>query len=1313
MKGNSIRVLFTIAVCLSLFFPACSKSEKTGKNSRENIEFTDVSQLNKSEYTIGYAEGQSSAMLLRKVLPKAQTRSFFELVTGYEAVKQGKITAFAFDKVQTELAIKNGLKGVKILGNLGEPIQTAVGISPVSKIPDLEEKINEFITECRKSGLLADMLQRWTSFTSDTIPEIKPVENPKYNLVIGTTGIVPPYSYHKGTELSGFDIELAMRFASWLGASYTFKVYDYGAIIAAAVTGDIDCIMANLNVTKERKERISFSMPISSDQNIIVVRDDGSAAGQNSSPAADDKTFNSFSDLNKKGVTIGMGTGTNFVSLCEKAFPNATLQYYNTYSDMAALILKDKLSAMVLDSPSAAELQKEVKGLKQLDEFLGKNDYAIGFPKTEKGAALRDQIDEFIEKKEKDGSLKKLQEVWFGQDESIKKIQPLPASSPKGTIRMVTDSLTPPFSYIKEGRTAGYDIALVSEFCLEYGYALSITSLDFSAILPALHTSSCDIAAGGMAITPERSESIYFSRPLYEGKTVVLVKDGGKPESPSGDEKITAEGSGTVPEQFKNVTLKYNSISEMDKDGLVLGMHTGFVMVDKLTRQMLPKAKIEYYKTTSDMAYLVSSGKIDGFVNDEPIIRYVSLEIPDLGYIDFDGKSLPMVACFPKNEKGRLLRDEFNSYIKKWKNDGRLKAIDDLWLSKDEEKKVVDLGHFDAKKGVIRLGTTADTPPFEYMKDGKIVGYEIDLVARFCREAGYGLEIQDVPFDSLIMGLQSGMYDMVASCLSDTPAHRESTNISEPIYDSRLVMAVQILDREKGAQDEDDHGKSIANSEAGLRYHSFDELNIKGKKIGVQTGSSFDKMADTFFPTAEVQYFNSTTDMAKLVAMGKLDAMIADEPAAQSLTASIKNIGYIHDYLEPANFSAAFQKNKDGEKLRDEMNAFLTKAMSDGSLKKLQQIWFGNDESKKVVDYSSLPATNGTLKLATSAEYPPFEYLQNNKIVGYDIACAAAFCKEYGYALKIFDMNFDAILSALVSKACDFAIAGISVTEERSKSVNFSIPTYDGGVVVIVQKNLEKNTPKTKYVSEDEVKTPGKKRGVQTGAVTNLIESLAVSFEKTFVREGRWRLVLHGTGITIIISIFSALFGTLLGFIICGLRLSKNRIADGAALVFIRTMQGLPMVVFLMILYYLVFAKSGLSGVWVAVIGFGMNFSAYVSEMIRTGILAVDKGQMEAALALGYPKAKAFLKMILPQAARHFLPVYQGEFISLVKMTSVVGYIAIQDLTKAGDIIRSRTYEAFFPLITTAIIYFIIAWLLTRVLTVLQAQLEPKKMRTK
>ena len=151
------------------------------------------------------------------------------------------------------------------------------------------------------------------------------------------------------------------------------------------------------------------------------------------------------------------------------------------------------------------------------------------------------------------------------------------------------------------------------------------------------------------------------------------------------------------------------------------------------------------------------------------------------------------------------------------------------------------------------------------------------------------------------------------------------------------------------------------------------------------------------------------------------------------------------------------------------------------------------------------------------------------------------------------------------------------------------------------------------------------------------------------------------------------------------------------------------MVVLLMILYYIVFGRSGLPAVWVAVIGFTLNFGAYVSEIMRSGIGSIDGGQREAALALGYTENKAFFKFIFPQAAVRQLPVYRGEVISLLKSTSVVGYIAIQDLTKMSDIIRSRTYEAFFPLIITAVIYFILAWLLSLLLKLLLRQIDPRK----
>ena len=144
-----------------------------------------------------------------------------------------------------------------------------------------------------------------------------------------------------------------------------------------------------------------------------------------------------------------------------------------------------------------------------------------------------------------------------------------------------------------------------------------------------------------------------------------------------------------------------------------------------------------------------------------------------------------------------------------------------------------------------------------------------------------------------------------------------------------------------------------------------------------------------------------------------------------------------------------------------------------------------------------------------------------------------------------------------------------------------------------------------------------------------------------------------------------------------------------------------------MILFYIVFGKVDIDGIWVAVIGFGLNLSAYAGEMLRSGVESVPRGQTEAALALGYTKGKAFFRFVLPQAVRSILPVYRGELIGLLKMTSIVGYIAIGDLTKASDLIRSRTYESFFPIITTAFIYFVASWLLAFALECAGRRLDP------
>ena len=358
----------------------------------------------------------------------------------------------------------------------------------------------------------------------------------------------------------------------------------------------------------------------------------------------------------------------------------------------------------------------------------------------------------------------------------------------------------------------------------------------------------------------------------------------------------------------------------------------------------------------------------------------------------------------------------------------------------------------------------------------------------------------------------------------------------------------------------------------------------------------------------------------------------------------------------------------------------------------MKKKWTGSDESVKVLPQLDYPGTNGTLRVAHDIAAEPMEYVgADGTSAGYDLELMLRIGEILDRKVEFTGVDFSALIPMLQGKKADAAVGCMSITDERKKMVDMSDSYYDGGLYFVVRK-----------VDESQTATAAKQD-------RNFWKGLEASFTRTFLTENRWKLVLDGLEVTVLISICSGLLGSLMGFGICMLRRSKKRLASLLAAGFIRLIQGTPIVVLLMILYYIIFGKMDISAILVAIFGFAVNFGVYVSEMMRTGIDAVDKGQIEAAHAIGFTKAKTFWKITFPQAARHFLPVFKGEFISMVKMTSVVGYIAIQDLTKVSDIIRSRTLEAFFPLIATAVIYFLVANVLTMLLTRLEIKLDPKR----
>ncbi len=220
-------------------------------------------------------------------------------------------------------------------------------------------------------------------------------------------------------------------------------------------------------------------------------------------------------------------------------------------------------------------------------------------------------------------------------------------------------------------------------------------------------------------------------------------------------------------------------------------------------------------------------------------------------------------------------------------------------------------------------------------------------------------------------------------------------------------------------------------------------------------------------------------------------------------------------------------------------------------------------------------------------------------------------------------------------------------------------------------------------------------------------------FYYNFIEEERYKLILTGIQITLLISLFSAILGTLLGGLVCYAHMSKRKMVPVIARGFIYFMNVTPLLLLLLILYHILFSNLDMSTLAVAVIALGMQFGSQMAEVFRTSIMGVDKGQQEAAIASGFTRFQGFIYIVFPQAFQRIIPIYKTEFINLVKMTAWLGYIGIMDLTHASDIIRARTYDAFYPLFVAAILYGVIAWTIIWIMRRVEISFDPRKRRLK
>ncbi|MDD6631744.1 MAG: ABC transporter substrate-binding protein/permease [Lachnobacterium sp.] len=424
--------------------------------------------------------------------------------------------------------------------------------------------------------------------------------------------------------------------------------------------------------------------------------------------------------------------------------------------------------------------------------------------------------------------------------------------------------------------------------------------------------------------------------------------------------------------------------------------------------------------------------------------------------------------------------------------------------------------------------------------------------------------------------------------------------------------------------------------------------DLAGTTIGVQIGTTGAIYAEDFVaenPGTEVIRYNKGADAVQALKQQKIDAVLIDEQPALAFVEKNNELTIADEEFAMEEYAIGIAK--ENTELLYQINDALEAIKVNGTMDEIVANYIGDEKGEHPYESpEGLTRGNGTLTMATNVAFPPYEYYEDKTAVGIDIDMMQAIADYLNMDLVVSDMEFDSVIMAVQSGKADVAAAGLTVKEDRLKNISFS-ESYTTAKQVIIYNNGEKAEKM----------------------------SLADKIYQTFIEKNRWQYIPKGLANTLLITVF----------------------------------RGTPMVVQLLIMYYVVFAQTAVNPLIAAVIAFGLNSGAYLSEAIRSGIMAIEIGQFEAGRSMGFNYHETVRYIIMPQAIKVSLPAIFNEYIALLKESSIVGYIGLMDLTKAGDIIRSNTYEALVPLVSVALVYLALVMIMTSFVSRLERRLKREK----
>lgn len=956
-------------------------------------------------------------------------------------------------------------------------------------------------------------------------------------------------------------------------------------------------------------------------------------------------SISSINDL--EGKRVACVKGSIFPSITSNFVKNVTFVEHGANEISLYALRKKDVDAIIFDEPVAISVAQEFPTEFTCAFTFTSDNYAFAL---KKGSPLTAKINEVLLNIKKNGDLAYLISKWTGSNFTKQRPEEYPVKEnyKNGILRVASDPSMQPMCFTDQnGNYQGVELDIFGRIAHELDMKLEFVPLTIKDTFDFINKGIVDIGGGALSVTDERKKSFDLTIPYYVGGASVLTR---------------------IP---KNKTTSENSISSLND---LAGKNVACLYnasYKNIVIEKVQNAKIHEFSNHNGTVQAIRSKKADAVLLNEPLGRLLAARNPYEFLISCteieDNYGLPIT-------KGSPFFEGVSAVIKEMEENGELALLANKWCSANFNQKILPdfpkSKSFTGTNGTLRVAASPSMEPMAYQsKDGEIVGLEIELLQNIAEKLDVHLEIVRADFSELIKMVASSEVDIACGAISISNSRQEIVDFPPSHYHGSLTILSR---RPPGEANTITHISQLA-----------------GRNVGVVAGTTIEDAARKSIPDAIFNFYESNIDLALALKTGKIEAFVAELPVAKIFAQENPSFKVLP---KPISFDeVAFFFNPKESTICDAFSEEIRILRASGELAELEEKWFSGNFRTNTIQVSQYDPQNGILNVATDPDNEPFAFINGTELSGFEYDLASLIASRLGYSLNPIILDESGYVDFIRNGKATFGFGAIAKTPERAKVVKFSETTYQCDLAVIVLKERLIGSGKETH-----------------SVVSTFIAKTKKSFYRTFVQEKRYLFILKGLSLTALITILSSLFGTILGICLAIPLLGKKQWCKTLIKGFITLIQGTPILILLMILYYLVFAKTNLDPVIVSIIGFSIYFSTYVTSMLQDGLSTIPKGQTEAALALGFTPFNSFAKVILPQLLRRILPVFRNDFTSLLQSTSVVGYIAVQDLTKMSDIIRSRTYEAFFPLITTAAIYFLTAYALSSFIIYLEHRLDPK-----